>query len=118
RHAVHLAPTLRKKPAHDRAPAVHGRELVAEPQIAHALPPGERLDPRVQRLGFSHARPARDDDEVRGLEPGGLEVELREPGRDAGDVLLALVEALDVLEGRSEERRVGEEGGGGWWAMH
>src|SRR5439155_9532709 len=58
----------------------------------------------VEREGrLSHARPARDDDEVRGLEPGGLEVELREPGRDAGDVLLALVEALDVLEGVLED---------------
>ena len=58
----------------------------------------------VQREGrFAHTRASGDDDEVRGLEARGLEVELLEAGRDAGDVLLALVEALDVLEGVPED---------------
>jgi len=53
----------------------------------------------VEREGrLAHAGPARDDDEVGGLEPRRLQVELLEAGGDAGDVLLALVEALDVLE--------------------
>ncbi len=53
----------------------------------------------VQREGrLSHARASGDDDEVRGLEARGLEVELLEARGHAGHVLLALVEALDVLE--------------------
>src|SRR6266478_7627773 len=103
RHAVDRLDSLGKDPAHERAPAVHGRQLVAQPQVAHARPSRRRLDLRVQRLGFAHTRASGDDDEVRGLETRGLEIELLEAGGDAGDVLLPLVEALDVLEGVPED---------------
>jgi hypothetical protein len=49
-----------------------------------------------------------DDDEVRGLEARSLEVELLEAGRDAGDVLFALVQALDVLERVAQDLADGE----------
>ena len=107
-HTIRLRDTLRKYPAHERAPAVHGGQLVAQPQIAHPLPPRHRLDLGVEGLGLAHARPPGDDDKVRRLESRRLEVELLEPGRDASDVLLPLVQPLDVLEGVLEDLADGE----------
>src|SRR6059036_319328 len=48
---------------------------------------------------FPGRRAPRDDYKVRGLEPRGHQIKLLEARRHAGDVLLPLVEALDVLEG-------------------
>src|SRR5207247_10458737 len=84
--------------AHKGPPPAHGSQLHTEPQMTQSLPTQDLLDPGVERLRPPHARSARDDDEVVGLEPRGLAVQLLEPGRDPGDVFLALVESLDVLE--------------------
>ena len=99
---------LRKDAAHEGAPAVHRSELVAEPQITHALPSHERLDPGVERLCLPHAGAARDDDEVGGLKARGELVEPPEPGGEPGDVFLAVVQPLDVLEGVLEDRADGD----------
>ena len=98
RDAVHLARALREDATDERRSAVDRGQRVARPQLAHRLPSGRRLDQRVERLRLPHARTSGDDDEVGGLQARRLEVELLETRGDAGDVLLPLVEALDVLE--------------------
>src|SRR5262249_7110558 len=97
-HPIDRLLALRENPAHERATTVDGRKLVPQPEVAHALPSCRCLDLRVQRLRLSHTWSTGNDDEVRGLEARRLEVELLEAGRDAGDVLFSLVQALDVLE--------------------
>src|SRR6185295_17785975 len=48
--------------------------------------------------------PARDDDEIAGLKARGHAVEIVEAGGEPGDVLLAVVQLLDVLEGVLQDR--------------
>jgi len=83
-------------------------QRITDSHVAHALPARQRLDSRVQRLRLPHARPPGDDDEVLWLKARGLQVQLLEAGGDAGDVLLALVQALDVLERVLEDLADGE----------
>ena len=63
----------------------------------------------VEREGrLPRGRAPRDDHEVGALEPRGAPVELREPRGQAGDVLLAVVERLDVLDRLGQDLADGE----------
>src|SRR5262249_12115134 len=84
RDSVELTGALRKLAADARLAAVDRGQRVADAQVAHALAARRRSDSRIERLRLAHARPPRDDDEVRRLEPRRLEVELFEARGDAG----------------------------------
>ena len=70
---------------------------------SHRNVAGRRQDRGVQRLGFPHAGPRREDHEVAGLEAAGEPIEVGEARGDAGDLFLPLVERLDVLEGGGDD---------------
>ena len=57
---------------------------------------------------LARRRPPRDDHEVRPLKPRGQLVQIREPRGQPGDVLLAVVQHLDVLDGVVEDLADGE----------
>ena len=98
RHPEDRHHALREDRTHAGAAPIGRRQLVAQAQLTHALPAARGHHLGVERLGLAHTRAAGDQDEVGGLQAGGHLVELDEAGRHAGDVLLALVQPLDVLE--------------------
>jgi hypothetical protein len=52
---------------------------------------------------FAHRRPARDDDQVRGLQAGGHFVEIGEAGAQAGEGLVLLEQGLDAVHRLGEQ---------------
>ncbi len=52
---------------------------------------------------LTHRRPPRADDQVGGLQAGGLHVEVDEAGRQAGDGFVAMIEFIDLIDRDGEE---------------
>src|SRR5581483_5873997 len=70
-----------------------------------------RVGSDVEReRGLAHARPAGDDDKIRGLQTGGDLVQVLVTGRHAGDHFLALVELVDGFERVGDHVADGDEG--------
>ena len=79
-----------------------GPHLKREDRDRRAVTGG--VDAHVEReRGLSHGRSRREDAQVAGMKPREQLVEVLEAGVDAGDVLLALGELLEVLERHLEQ---------------
>src|SRR5947207_2088376 len=79
------------------------RHLEREDRDRDPVLDGEvRRDAECER-GLAHARPARDDDEVAGLEPRRHLVDVAEAGRRAGHLSTGLVHLRDLLEALAHE---------------
>ena len=74
------------------------RHLEAEDADRHVGLGADVLGDVEDQAGLPHRRPGRDDHQVGRLQAGGHLVEIGEPGRDAGDQLLARVQLLDRVE--------------------
>ena len=82
-----------------------------EGEDGHADPMERGVDRDVEReRGLAHARPAGDDEQVRGLETGGQLVEVVIARRHPGDHSLALGELRELLDGVGHQVADPDEG--------
>jgi len=100
----HLLVALRKHGEDPVRLAVGADHGGAGLDFAHGNVTGWGEHRRIERLRLPHRRSRREDDEISGLETAGETVEIGESRRDPRDLLLPLVERLDVLERRGDDR--------------
>ena len=110
-HAKDGLRSLREDGEHALGLAIRADDERFGPHFAHRDVPGRGEHGRVERLRLPHAGPRRQDHQVARLEAAGQAVEVGEAGGDAGDLLLALVELLDGLEGGLDDLADVHEGG-------
>ena len=88
--------------------AVGAEELVARLHLAHRRPARRRRQRRVERERLAEPRPARDDDELAGVQAVGEGVEVGEAGGDAGHRAGAAADGLHLVHRRLHD--VAEDG--------